>query len=59
MTRMFSENDKHCQECACRWCDLRETEHCLDGANNCDKCDNTQHIGWCPWNDEEEWKLEV
>lgn len=56
---MFSENDKHCQECACRWCDLRETEHCLDGANNCDKCDNTQHIGWCPWNDEEEWKLEV
>lgn len=51
---MFCEDNNHCKECTCFWCELRATDGCLNDRDSCDKCDNTQHIGWCPWNDREE-----
>lgn len=50
---MYNEMDKHCRECICVSCDLRGTDDCLEGADGCDKCDNTYHIGHCWWHPDE------
>jgi hypothetical protein len=50
---MYSELDKHCRECICVSCDLRGTDDCLEGADGCDKCDNTCHTGHCWWHPDE------
>lgn len=56
---MYSDQDKHCQECICGSCDLRGTDGCLEGANCCDKCDNTSHCRHCCWHPNEWIEEEV
>jgi len=50
---MYSEDDKHCRECICAFCDLRGTVDCLEGPEECDRCDNTHHCTFCPWQPKE------
>ena len=45
----YNKQDKHCRECICPLCEGFKTDECLEDADGCDKCDNTQHVGRCPW----------
>lgn len=50
---MYSEDNKHCRECICATCDLRNLDGCLYGQDLCDKCDNDSHCIRCVWHPEE------
>lgn len=55
---MYIEQNKHCRECVCPSCDLFQTEECLEDKDNCDRCDNTYHIGHCWWHPDERGEQE-
>ena len=55
---MYSEQNKHCRECLCTTCDLFQLDGCLEGADCCDKCDNTSHTAYCPWHPEENSQID-
>lgn len=51
---MYIETDRHCRECICPSCDKHQTRECLEDADFCDHCDNTEHVSYCPWHPDEQ-----
>ena len=50
---MYLESDKHCRECICPSCDLFQTDGCLEGDDNCEKCLNDCPTNFCWWHPDE------
>lgn len=51
---MFDEDNSQCRECLCTECDLRGTDNCLEGADQCNRCDNTSHLVGCVYYDDDD-----
>jgi hypothetical protein len=54
---MYDEDNKHCNECICRGCELRGTDNCLEGNELCNDCKNEDHTSGCVYFEVEDWQL--